>query len=849
MGALRYADRLDADYEAGNIGTASMYKSQGEGLTFWRTIAPLVASSAPTGAALVSQLYDPARSPSTSANFCEVRAALRLALPAGITRDDMGELVGTIYHGKVCANYAPVNSVLDDARVSVTVSTIKAALVRVNFVAAKAAYIGSHLEALALTSSAGSAYADHFGEPTPYNSFFIQCVDGTGVWAGKISARLECVEKITFDAVPVQQIVLLLQKALVEATAGHRGLAQAALLVDRAYALYRGGDDLYSPFERANKRGANFYGEDDTKLVDDQLIALNNGRIEAGFVGLQAAVLLVGADYNAVAAAALEMTIVGQLQVTYVQATLRYAAQLDEQVVDGDSHLAMYENQGEGWTFWRVVSPLIALRDAAAAQLIVDRFDLDTKPTRTDFYCLALHTLVLNNLPPGVTAAHVGTLENAHGPTAPDFFRCSTYQITSTPASQLNAVQLMGELMELLPDAVDTSNWAPLRAAYVGSDLQALALADYDGEARYDAYEALYGDAWIDATILAAADGTGTFTDPSVRAEIFEKSVLDAVSVKELYHLLDKAVVDMDTDFVDAAWALYTGSAGHPLGASVFERAQKRGANYKAAGGAYLLDADGVATTNVAVLAYLESLQTAVIAHNATAAGIAQAGIESQLFVIYYQCTLRYALLLDQDNLASPQLPFAEHQGEGWAFYKTISPIIVAADAAGAATVETLYVVTGARPAGVRNYCSVKAVLDGCWPAGMIAADFDTLKDVPAGHCGTTGGGGSGGDDDGGNDSSSSDSDDDDDDDDDEATGAQNSATAAASIGGGVVAGIVIAVLVSALLVDGLLYFYNRRLKSKSQARYDDQPPPKHTAPSDKPAYYQNTHEVMVVQV
>jgi hypothetical protein len=149
-----------------------------------------------------------------------------------------------------------------------------------------------------------------------------------------------------------------------------------------------------------------------------------------------------------------------------------------------------------------------------------------------------------------------------------------------------------------------------------------------------------------------------------------------------------------------------------------------------------MLDADGVATTNVAVLAHLESLQTAVLAGDSAAAGIARAGIESQLFAIYYQCTLRYALKLDQANIASTD--FAKYQGEGWAFYKTISPIVVAADAAGAATVNTLYTVTGARPAGVRNYCSVKAVLDGCWPAGMVAADFGTLEGVPDGHCAYT---------------------------------------------------------------------------------------------------------------
>jgi hypothetical protein len=78
---------------------------------------------------------------------------------------------------------------------------------------------------------------------------------------------------VAWDAIPAQQVVLLLQEALSEASDGRRGLAQAALRVDRAYALFRGGDDLYSPFARGNKRGLNFYALDGlTLLADAQVI-------------------------------------------------------------------------------------------------------------------------------------------------------------------------------------------------------------------------------------------------------------------------------------------------------------------------------------------------------------------------------------------------------------------------------------------------------------------------------------------------------------------------------------------------------------------------------------------------
>jgi hypothetical protein len=60
--------------------------------------------------------------------------------------------------------------------------------------------------------------------------------------------------------------------------------------------------------------------------------------------------------------------------------------------------------------------------------------------------------------------------------------------------------------------------------------------------------------------VLASLLGTGGLTDMSARVELFEKTVRDALSVKELYHLLHRAVATMDSTFVDRAWGIYTGA-------------------------------------------------------------------------------------------------------------------------------------------------------------------------------------------------------------------------------------------------------------------------------------------------
>jgi len=692
----------------------------------------------------------------------------------------MGDPTGITASFAQCTSYAPVNSVLDYAGVSSTAREINTALMAENFALAKAAYTGSHLEALAKATPEESAYAKHFGSASPYHDFFVECADNKGVWADKTPARLECLQKLSWDAVPFHTIDELLQAALTDADGNRRGLTNAALHVDRAYALFLGGDHMHSPYNRGNKRGPNFYEVDgDQLLVDSRQVALNNNRIEAAFVDLQAEVRK-GSSYSSAKAAELVETIFGQLQVTYIQATVRYAALLDTFVSDEATHDDMYDNQGEGWTFFRVIEPLVAKRDKGAAKLIKDRYNLANMPVRTDFYCHAYRGLVTAKRPSGVTLEHIGILENTveafyEDDEVPAYFSCpSDYVPTSLPAAQFDAAQTMIDLKALIADAVDSNDWKAIKELYVGSDVQALAQAEYDGEPRYDAYKALYGKSWMDVTIVASLDGTGTFTVPSARGEIFEKTALDAVGVNEMYHHLHKAVAEMDTTSVDAAWGLYTGSAGAPLLGTLYDRAQKRGANYlrNSTGEAFMLDDKGVALTNIAMFEQLTKLKVAIQDDKEDDAKAARAQVEKQLYVIYYQCVLRYAYLLDADNLAQPQLPYEEHQAEGWAFWKVIEPIIVAADDKGAAQIEALFKVTGKRPAGVTNYCMVRRVLDDNRPADTTEADFGFLESVPAGHCG--------------------------------------------GLSGGAIAGIVIGVMAFAAIVAGSLFFYWRSLKAKS---------------------------------
>jgi hypothetical protein len=85
------------------------------------------------------------------------------------------------------------------------------------------------------------------------------------------------------------------------------------------------------------------------------------------------------ADAGALKAA--DDEIVRQILITYVRAALRYAAGSDAALAEGDVPAARVE-QAEGLAYYRVIAPLVADVDEAAARTALDAFDITTGPTR-----------------------------------------------------------------------------------------------------------------------------------------------------------------------------------------------------------------------------------------------------------------------------------------------------------------------------------------------------------------------------------------------------------------------------------------------------------------------------------
>jgi hypothetical protein len=170
--------------------------------------------------------------------------------------------------------YEYLNNVTAELGVSVLAAQIQQLVEQSmpDFAAAAALYYGSTTKALATADHSGDADFDAFAQyynGTAFHDKFIQpCFDDQGVWAGKTLARVECVEKTMQDAIPVAAMLVELNMAIAQASAGNTTSDQAALHVDKAYALFKGGDSSHSPYGRANKRAVNYLALDGNQMAD-----------------------------------------------------------------------------------------------------------------------------------------------------------------------------------------------------------------------------------------------------------------------------------------------------------------------------------------------------------------------------------------------------------------------------------------------------------------------------------------------------------------------------------------------------------------------------------------------------
>jgi hypothetical protein len=205
-------------------------------------------------------------------------------------------------------------------------------------------------------------YVDHYGDPTWLDTFVTDAIDGTGPFAGQSDpVRRQGIQKGIQNQIMVSWVLHELAAALDKAEAGEYDPADGAPHNwDEAWAFYHGEAPDCAPYSTADKRGENF---GTGTAVNDAL--------EGAFIrGLEA---LVAEDPDVAVEAKDE--ILRQITITHIQATIRYANQIESALADGDVESARIA-QAEGWGFFRVIEPLVADVDPAAADVIAGTFDL-----------------------------------------------------------------------------------------------------------------------------------------------------------------------------------------------------------------------------------------------------------------------------------------------------------------------------------------------------------------------------------------------------------------------------------------------------------------------------------------
>jgi len=400
-------------------------------------------------------------------------------------------------------------------------------------------------------------------------------------------------------------------------------------------------------------------------------------------------------------------------QALYAQNVLKYAYEIDAKLAEGSSAAgtasdvdALGDLVAEGLAFWRILKPFISDQDDDEDSLD-GIFSLDNVPSgdaptvqgaRHWNYCRAkkvvdahmadLSTETANEVGTYVPVTTDGITCDATIPTGAESgdYTASgvAYTFTNDVGASLQFSEAIAEIKALL-----TSGAAPadIEAKYKSLGLKGLADLPREG-ATYATFTGGNGHGsltWIDDIMTKALASPNTWAPKfSARAEIIEKTLMDALAVQlildDLEHAIDTDHSHTDDEkklFIDHAAAKFLGTASKRTSSTVFARGNKRGQNYGT------MADDGInAKANVAILTALKACKTSP---SGCAAQVEI--IKRQIKVIYAQATLRYAKLVGDDIADASS--YEEHQAEGMAFFNVIFPW-VKASSVNAADVEVI---------------------------------------------------------------------------------------------------------------------------------------------------------------
>jgi hypothetical protein len=335
---------------------------------------------------------------------------------------------------------------------------------------------------------------------------------------------------------------------------------------------------------------------------------------------------------------------------------------------------------------------------------------------------------MMQNLPSGVSADHVGVLEGTEeaGCYNSKGFSQTLSGVSYTVKSVVNPSMDMSKSVCAIKGLLGEGSIDAVEAVYTLQGLQCLANQN-NGNDVTQMYVSYFESAtWIDDMIHAAMHGEKGWTSVEAQKEGIEKGVMDQVLTHGVVQRLTDSISFMAAGNVnlalhawDSAYALYV---GHNDGCAPYARAVKRASNYAT----YATTGEPDALANEQVLLAMVGGQAAILAGKSPVDHANE--VMNSMAVTYFQASLRYLHKMDTD--LAKDLAYDEHRGEGKAFWNVVAPIVADQSKAGAAMIEGFYNLFETPTAPTNNYmfCEGRDILVSNLPGDVPASTMGELE-------------------------------------------------------------------------------------------------------------------------
>jgi hypothetical protein len=722
---LKYANGIDSV-----IGTDAIIDVLAEGQAFYRILAPWMKAHSPDGDKVFKRMFSLDLVPQTANNYnyCIAKKYIDAFVAdssvmgtASLAATALGSLsaasdvtcASDITHGLVttiATDAGTYNLQSTDNDVGGSLHFSEAVKKVVNLVDGGSgtdiatAFASSSLKGIA--DGPGDEIWDDFETHHGDNWMSAIITDATSATSSysTAGAKNEAIEKTLQDSIAMQSIIADLEHA--SHSLHSHTTAQKNAYWNSAAAKYFGTTAArsYTIYARANKRGAN-YGQM-TGSGSTAYSATNTAILDA---------------FNGAFTEDNMNTIVKNLKVIYTQAALRCAYLVDEDLAEGTD---WNKHQAAGFAFYNNIAPYVKAADAAGDNMVGNYFNPKVVPdSYNNFgYCKAKSVLKAYD-----TAVWnlVGTFENDDKITCPTTLPTEGIITTKagsyTPEHQIGASLSFAGAVKAVTSLLDANvNYVNVKKVYESVGLSGEAGQKRTGEPYYNAGLKFFKEAdWTNTYINTAFDSGSTLAT-AARLEIIEKTARDNVAVQAIVSDLYKAQAATDAEASKILWdhaaAKYLGTEAD-RSQTIYGRADKRAVNYGTLLGS---GEDTYAKANRKVI---DEFQTS---NSINTRKSGYTAIVTQIKVIYAQCVLRYAYLIDA-NLGN----YVEYQAEGQAFWKILAPWVNSVDEAGAEYLEGIFS-TAHTPFHADHFCHAKGIIE---KLELPTADFGDLEGTLGINC------------------------------------------------------------------------------------------------------------------